>query len=372
MSVLLRATSVVAAAGLVVPLWAAPPASAATGTEPASTGAYYYSAGIDKPEDVAAEPPNVTGTATDGVEAEHLAVAVRVPNQVDKKSFLAFDLDAVPFDATITKAVLTVPLAPAGPGNQQISPAAAKVQACGAGPEGFNSEDGKSFAGAPTDTCDALKVVGKDSADKKAYVFEITPIASTWLSEANNGVALLPAETSSPFQVVFLPFAQATLAVEYTAPPVEPEVLDVPLEEPVVTTDVGGLAGDPGSADTGGSAGATDGDLGLAAAPVVAGGEGLETPAAGPEAEVAPEPVPAGQPVAVARVASVLPSEVLSPTTGALLAGVLFAGLLALLSLIMGDPRVAAPGTAAPSRLSQALQRRQAAAGAGRTRLLGA
>lgn len=361
MRTVLRATAVVAAAGLAVPLWAVPAAFAATSTEAASTGAYFYSAGIDKPEASPAEPPNVTGTATDGVAAEHLAVAVRVPGQVDKKSFLAFDLEAVPFDATLTKAVLTVPLAETSQDNQSVAAEPAKVQACAAGPEGFNSEDGKSFASAPTDTCEALAVPGKASSDGKAYVFDVSKIAATWLTEANNGVALLPADTSAPFQVVFLPFAEASLAVEFTEPPVETEVLDVPVDTGVAgPTDADVPADLTTSFDTG-SVGAPDADFGVAEAPVV-------EPLA-PEAAIAAPAPEAAPPVLATPVASTGPSEVLTPRAGAWVAGILFAVALAVLSLIMGDPRVATPGAARASRLSEALQQRQAAGPAARPTL---
>jgi len=266
----LRATAVVAAAGLAVPLWGVPSAYAASSSEPASTGAYFYSAGIDKPEQVAAPPPNVTGMATDGVAPEHLAVAVNAPGRTDKMSFLYFDLATVPFDATVDKAVITVPLAENSPpttdpreANVQRSAAPNKVRVCMAGDEGFSGEDGASFATAPTVDCKAFSGAATESADKKSYVFDVTALAKIWMTEANNGLALVPAEgaDSSPFQVVFLPFANATVAVQYTEPPaeVEPEVFtpDIPLTPDVGSGTSGGAGFDSGVSSDPGFAGRT-------------------------------------------------------------------------------------------------------------------
>ena len=368
-----RAGAVVVAAGLAVPLWAVPSASAATSSEPAATGAYFYSEGIDKPEQSPAAPPNITGDRTDMVAAEHLAVAVRVPNRVDKMSFLSFDLTSVPFDATITSAVISVPLAPDGDGNMSQSPAAAKVRACAAGDEGFNGEDGASFAQAPSVKCDAFMAPAKDSADKKSYTFDISALASTWLTDANNGLALTAADgaTSSPFQVVFMPFAKATIAVTFTAPPTE---IDTTVVAPAIpdSTDVGGggFASDPGTFDSGS---VDSGSVDTAPAPEFGVAESPVVDTAVPEPEVgapAAAPVTAGAaPVAVNNVASSRPSEVLNPTTSAWLGALLFAGLLALLSLIMGDAKVPAR-TASQTRLSQALQERERAAVATRRRPL--
>lgn len=358
----LKATAVLAAAGLAVPLWA-PPAFAETSEEPASVGAYFYASGLDKPAAAPFDPMNPTGTATDGVSAGNLAVAVRTPNAVDKKSFLAFDLAEVPFEATISKAVVTIPLAEVGPMDQQIAPAPEKVQACGAGPEGFNGEDGASFAVAPTDTCKALAVVGKADAEGTSYVFDVTKIAQTWLTDANNGLALLPAVTDAPFQVVFRPFAEATIAVEFTAPADE---LEVVVEAPIAPAPVDtGFTSTPETSFDTGSVGAPDNSFGVAEAPVVD-----QAPA--PEVMPAAQPQVAEQtPVLAVPVASARPSEIMDPTVGAWLGAGLFAVLLALLSLIMGDSRVPAPGATRPSRLSQALSAREpaTAAPAGRPRL---
>ncbi len=384
MSKVVRASAVGVAVALALPLWAVP-AHAETSSEPASTGAYFSSAGIDKPAAIATDPMNPTGRL-DGVAPEHLAVAVRQPGTDDKKSFLAFDLDAVPVDATVNRAVVTVPLAPNDRENISMSPAAAKVMACGAGPEGFNGQDGSSFSSAPTDTCDALEVVGRASDDGKAYVFDVTPIARTWLTEANNGIVLRPADTAAPFQVVFLPSPMSTIAVDFTAPPAPPQSAPAPAAAPDTDTAPGpdgfaagtpGTASDPGSFDAG-SVGAPDSAFGVAEAPVVGAGIAPEVLAGGPAPAEAPAPQTAaapapdgGPPPALAPVALARPSEVLSPTTGAWLGGLALAGLLALMSLVMGDPRLPPPGTGTPSRLSRALQQRASSATAGRARLLG-
>ena len=377
MSKVLRATGVLAAAGLAVPLWAVPSAFAAASTEPGATGAYYYSAGVDKPEESPTQPPNLTGDRTDGVAPEHLAVAVRLPDQIDKKSFLSFDLATVPVDATITRAVVSLPLAPDGEGNFSMSPAAAKVRACAAGDEGFNGEDCASFAQAPTDKCDLFAAPGRDSADKTSYEFDISTLAASWLTGANDGLALTVAEGAgaSPFQVVFQPFAKASIALTFTLPPADTKTvapLEVPtgsepVDDPTGTAASGDAAGDAGSFDSGsldsgsfdsgpvdvGSAPAPE--FGVAGAPIV----GSE-PAPSGDVAAAPAPQTAGAPVSTTPVASSRPSEVLDPTASAWLGGLLFAALLALLSLIMGDSRVAAT-VVSQTRLARTLDARTTA-----------
>ena len=359
-----RTSAVLVAAALAVPLWAVPSASAETSTEPAAIGAYFYSLGVDKPEASPAPPPNVTGDNADGVGPQHLAVAVSVPGEVDKASFLSFDLATVPFDATITKAVVTVPLAENGGDNVVLSPAAAKVRACAAGDTGFNGEDGASFANAPEQLCDVFAAPAQDSADLTAYTFDVSALAATWLTDLNSGIALTVADgaTSSPFQVVFLPFAESSIALEYTVPPDEIEVIEPDASLDTGTSDTpdfglddtsfGGGSFDGGSLDGGSTdGGSTDlGGFGSVESPVVDSGttaDVLDIPA----------PVAAG-PAGTVPVASIVPSEVLAPSGTFWLAAALFAGLLALLSLIMGDARVPARSTS-QTRLGKALQARE-------------
>ena len=372
MSKTLRATAVLAAAGLAVPLWAVPSAFAETSTEPAATGAYFYSLGIDKPEQSPTQPPPITQNMTDGVAPEHLGVAVRAPGQVDKVSFLSFDLVSVPFDATITKAVATVPLAENGGGNSQMSPAPEKVKACAAGDEGFNGEDGANIQGAPSRLCDEFEVVAKATPDGKAYEFDVSALASTWLTAANNGMALTPAVLTSPFQVVFKPFAEATLAVEFTMPPAEVTTDFVTPEVPAAPEAGTGFSGDTGSFDSGFAGGGTadSGGTGFGAVEAPSIDSALPEP---DTAEAAPAAEPEVAPTAVRNVA--LAGDAPLTPTPAFWLGLLAAGsLLLLLGLILGDNRVPAKSAAgSQSRLSQALQQRQrsSAGGARSSRPLG-
>lgn len=358
MNKVLRASAVFAAAGLAVPFWAVPSAFAETASEAASVGAYYYSLGIDKPEQSPTQPPPITQNNTDGVAPEHLAVAVRTPGRIDKLSFLSFDLASVPFDATITKAVVSVPLADNSGGNMQMSPTPDKVKACMAGDEGFNGEDGANTAGAPSVLCDKFEVVGKESADKKSYDFDISTLAATWLTEANNGMALTPAALTSPFQAVFKPFAEAKIALTFTAP-VEEVVTDVVAPDTSFTApDTGtGFSGSSGTFDTALPAPDTGG-FGAVESPVV--DTALPAPAPAPMEAPAPAVAPtAVTPVAFAGDVPLTPA----PSFWLGLLGV--AGLLALLSLILGDARVPATAAGSTTRLSKALQQRESASARG-------
>jgi hypothetical protein len=273
-------------------------------------------------------------------------------------SFLSFDLASVPFDATITKAVVSVPLAENADGNMQMSPGPEKVRACMAGDEGFNGEDGANLSGAPSALCDKFAVVAKESADKKSYEFDVSTLAASWLTDANNGMALTPAATGAPFQVVFKPFAQAKIALTYTAP-VEEVVTEVVAPATSVTApDAGvGFSGDTGSFDAGLPVPETGG-FGAVEAPVV------DTALPEPAPQTMDAPAPALAPTAVRPVAQA--ADVPLTPTPAFWLGLLGVGaLLALLSLILGDSRVPAPAATSATRLSKALQQREKATARG-------
>jgi hypothetical protein len=354
-SKVVRTSCAVAAGVLAVSSWAAPAAFAATATENASTGAYFSSTGVPDTGTDAGKPPNLTAEA-DGVAPGHLAVAGS-NGEEQKVSFLRFDLLDLEFGSTITSARLTVPLAPSGDGNVHASPSPEKVRACPAGPEGFGGEDGAAIGVAPERLCDQASAPAEASEDGKSYVFDLTTIAAGW-ADMNDGVALTVAEDASPFQVVFRPAEEATLSYEAT-PPAD---ASLPGGGSGAQPDFGGDTGSDdfaggfdGGFDSGTDAGLgggsfdDDGGFGSVDSPVVSEGE-LPVPAdeaPGTEPQVALSPaVPAGF------------GESLRPTASFWLGALLFAGVLALLSLIMGDPRLPA-ANARQSRLSQALQARE-------------
>ena len=350
MSKVLRATSVVVAAALAVPLWGVPSASAEEAAENATNGAYFYSAGVAKPDESPAGVPNVTADNADGVAAGNLAVASQAGGQEDKVSFLGFDLAAVPLDATIDKAVLTVPLVPdSPPSNVSAAAAPELVRACAAGDGGFFGEDGVSLALAPERLCDQFSSEPATlSEDGKAYVFDITGLAATWLT-VNDGVALTVAEgVAQPFQVVFAPFAEASLSLSFTAL--------APLEELPLDSGTSGEVPVAGSFDTGASLPSFEtGGFGTVEAPAV--DTALPEPA--PVAQTAPEPAVAAPITNV----SAMTEAPLTPSTSFWAGLLALVGIGALLSLILGDNRVATPATAASqSRLSKALQGRQTSA----------
>lgn len=371
-NITVRALAVTTAAALVVPLWAVPTASAAAKQEPAANGAYFSSTGAPDTGTDAGKLPPVTRPA-DGVAEGNLAVAARA-GQTDKATYLRFDLADLEPGSTITKAQLRVPLAE-GDGNVVIAPAAVKVRACPAGPEGFSNEQGESLAVAPEALCDTASAAGADSADKKAYVFDITAIAAEW-ADMNDGVALVPAEgaDSTNFQVVFAGPEQAILTYEATPPADSPGTgFDAaPADDFAGPADDGAAVGG-GTGDTGGSF-----DAGFAEVPSDSGGFGAvdapligaaDVPAEVPADVPVEDPVAAGDPSAeTVATQNVAFSERTTPTAGFWLAGLLFAAVLALMSLIMGDPRLPQAG-GRQSRLSQALAAQQA--GRGRSSLGG-
>ncbi len=356
MNRLSRAVTAVLAAGLAVPLWAAP-ASAETATDTASSAAYFNRAGISQPPGAPAAPPNLVAEA-DGVGPTNLAVAAQ-GGEEDKVSFLFFSLSALPLDATITKAVLRVPLVAADNANVRVNADPAQVVACKILGSGFSEEDGTDLALAPDRDCPAF--AAQATQEGESYVFDITALAASW-AEVNDGLALTrKPEGGGNFQVVLN--RAATLDVEFTAPPAaETGALDG-----------GGTAFDPGvaagTADLGGgfSGGTSESfaDAGSGSADLGGGLSAVTAPLTTPGLPETPAPATAGDaPVVAAPVsAPVGLAESLAPTAGFFLAALLLVGALVFLSLVMGDPRVPVAGAGRTSRLSQALSARSRGAG---------
>lgn len=358
-----RALGALAVAALSVPAWGVPGGlaqSAQSAQEAPSVAAYFSSTGIAKPDESPAAPPNVTASA-DGVAPGNLAVAARA-GMTDKASFLLFPLAAAPAGATITRAVLTVPLAQ-GNGNVSAAAAAVKVRACAIDDTGFGDEDGAALSLAPQPLCDTFAATATESPDQQAYLFDITGLAAGWL-DRNDGIGLFPNEgaDTTPFQVVFGGLDQVSLSYSFTAPAPEQSVPTAPLSQgggvgqapPLSTFDSGGF--DAGSAD---SFGSTSGGGGFASGPQVADVPAVQTPVTDPAVAA---PAPEAAPVAVTRASRVVPAAPLRPSIGGWLGAALLVAVVALLSLILGDSRVPAVTTQSTSRLSQALRARQSAA----------
>lgn len=340
----------------VVPLTA----SAESASEAASTGAYFWQGKLPSTFTLGGQtqpnPANGQDTDADGVAREDLAVAVTQPGQSDKESFLLWDLLELTENDTITKFVVTLPLTEKGPSQDS----AQNTFAYGGTPDldicasqgGFGPTDAGAYEVKPE--VDGKKCVpAKHDPAKKAYVADITTLASSWLTEANNGVAVVPADTSTAFQVVFQPADKHTAAIEFTKG--EDPFAEVPFEEAPLTVDEGVSSDggfDAGGADLGGSfdSGLSSGsaespivDTALPAEPVVEGG---------PAPDVAPA---ATQPVALQSVPG-------APPLGFWLLALLLGGLLLLVSMVTG----AGPVPPAARRAGRVLaQVQQNAAGRG-------
>ncbi len=338
----LRLLGAVVLTSATVPFLGATAAYADSTSITASSGGYFYAEGIRKPDESPAAPPNVTNDRLDRVAPGNLAVAAQAGRE-DKVSFLLYDLLDITPGSMVTKATLTMPLVANDADNTSYAADPAKVRACMSGPEGFNGDDGNAIEDAPSRKCDAFSAPAKASADGASYVFDVTALAAGWVDGDNDGIALTAADgaTTTPFQVVFASADKATLALTYTpSPELEAPILSAP-EVPSTGTD-SGFSGAfiPPPSDSG------FGSTGSPALP--------EAPAPAPQPGVAP--VAAAPAPAVALVARDL--EVLRPTSQFWLAGLLLAGVLALLSRILGDTSQQA-AVSNPSRLTRALEARQ-------------
>ena len=358
----LRIGTACAVAALTVPLSASPSWAEPVSEVPTSAAYFYQFGQIDTGTEAGKLPANPGGD-TDGVAPGNLAVAAEA-GKIDKASYLFFPLDpvvALGEGTTITTAILTVPLVEKDAQNDVRSADPAKVRVCAIDDKGFGNEDAANLATAPGQLCDEFEAPATPSADGKAYTFDITPLAQTWVT-MNNGLALTVAKgaETTRFQVVFAAGPSATLAYDFTPPAgTDTGSTDV-FVEPVPTdsgstdtgsTDLGGGFDSGTGGDTGSTAPVDTAGFGSVESPLVSTGSGAVTPPAPTTA--AAEPTVAAPPVR--RVAF---SERLDPTLSFFVAGLLLAAALAFLSMIMGDPRVPAANTR-PSRLSTALQARQ-------------
>lgn len=340
----LRLLSAAAVACASLTLFGVPAAHADTADIVPSNSGYFYQGGVDKPEESPATIPN-PGDTTDGVGATHLAVAAKGGTE-DKVSFLYFDMFNLPLDATIDQAIVKLVLIPNTPPTDISYQASAdNVIACMAGDSGFSGDEAVGIAKAPDRLCDKFKAPAKLSSDGKAYEFDITSLANSWLTGANDGVAFTRSDSapSSNFQVVFDSPSTASMKVSYTAPEVEaPEVpvVDVP------GTTTGGVVTPPSDGGTGGFAPSPGTGLG--------GDPGIVPTA--PEAGVPPVVPP--QTGGSTPVRTVALSTSMRPTNAFWLGGVVLVIALVIVSLVCGDPRVAASHRTS-SRLTKALSARQ-------------
>lgn len=277
---------------------------------------YFFAKGIDKPDPLPAEPPNLTGDHADGVSPGNLAVAAEGGAE-DKVSFLYFDVFNLPVGATLDKAVVTMTLVPSSPPNDiSYNAAPGLVRACKAGGSGFAEDDGTGLALAPERLCDAFSAAGK-AGPAGTYQWDVTGLAQQWLAGQNDGVAFTTADTApgTNFQVVFGAASTAKLEVTYT-PAV---VVDTPPPAPE----------DPGTALP------PSPDGGFEAAPPVDLG-GIEAPLVPtPEANTAPEPVVTEPVLTATRPVAV--STSLRPDAQLWLAGMGLLAALVVVSLVLGD-----------------------------------
>lgn len=355
MRTLARALAVGSLACLAVPVVPMTAAMADTTAEAPSTAAYFWSGKLPSTITLAGQtqpnPVNGQDTDLDGVARDDLAVAVQTPGRSDKETFLLWDLlELTEFD-TITQFVVTLPLTENGPSNEQpkntyVFGGTPDLSVC-ASKGGFGSTDAGAYELKPE--IDAANcVVAKHDAAKKAYVADITKLARGWLTGDNNGVAVVPAETSQPFQVVFQPVDKLASSIAFTKGEdpfaAEEEVTDV-------ATDLGGTgtATDPGGFDAGTEVGTGEVpafDTGSVESPVV--DTALPAPA-----EVAPVGPTVAQPVQVQPVAlATVPG---GPPLGFWLLALLIGGLLLLVSLTTGA--APAPARRRDGRVLQQIQR---------------
>lgn len=327
------------------------PAHAETATETAALGAYYSRLTPAKTDEMPADPaPYFNRLNSDRVAPGNLAVAVVAPNQSDKESFVGFELSSVSLltidhTVTITKATVTAPLAPDDADNRSVSPAPDKVKACAAGTEGFYDADAGAYDEKPSVDCGVFTAPAKATADGKAYQFDVTQAAQSWLTGSNEGIALVPAKVDQPFQVVFQGRDKITIAYEYTATPIDTgvgPVVPIPTTVPLPPVSGGSVYTPPNTS----------------VPPTV------NTPVTRPTPTVAPRPAVAPrqqQPQQFAAAAGY--SEVGTPSFLFWLAAIAGVFLIGAISLFLGSPEVPVAASSRQNGVGRALDERRRVAG---------
>lgn len=343
-----RVISTAIALGAIFPL-GLPVAAAAELTLPVDVSAWFWD---DQSDDAAAQVPRQTS----GVPAGDLAVAITdgapkaaeaQPNDPEdpsddesqkrsnKETFLSWNLDAIPTGSIVDSFTTTVFVDPAGQSVELPTIAVPGQTQRGGQPNiiacrprtGFGESEGGGYADKPVLDCrDAAS--GTFDATTSSYTFDLTVFAQDWVDGLidNFGVGLRPElDEDDPFQLTFLGAAKVVTTATFT--PVDPEFEEPPLTP---TPDDQGTFVDPGF------------DSGLTFTPTV---EAPAVPAPVAQAPAAPPAVQVSTVAArpVTRDVSVGPSFWLT-----LLAAV---GVLAVVSLVLGDPVVPVRGQRAASRL---------------------
>lgn len=266
----------------------------------------------------------------------------------DKETYLAWGLYDIPTKSSLSSFKVTMPLDQEAKGNVFAEPP--KLIACLPKQAWSGGDGAEQFAGKPKDDCSSA-AAGTFDDKKKAYTFDLTSFAQTWVDgDTNNGVAIRHAlDYAKPFQVVFLPADKVKAEMAYVP------ATTAPTTQPTVPAASGGGApavpADP-SLDAGSGGSIPGVDTGT-----LAGGEvdvPTSTGAAG-----GPQPVTASQPTQTVP-------RALSFDTGptpafwlAVLGGVI---LLGLASLTLGDAAVPLAATQSRGGLTRALDKRRRAA----------
>ena len=333
------------------------PAAAETSSERAAIGAYFWKDklastivvdpdGPDGPLPGVVQPNPVNGQDTDLdlVARDELAVAVTVPGESNKETYLAWDLTTVPPEATITGFSVVSPLSdiPVSEDttktNQTTDPSEASIKACAA-IQGFGVTDAGAYENKPLYD-DKRCVPAKYDVAKKAFTYDVGSFAAGFFTTDVSGVALVPADTSATFQIVFGRTAKHSATIAYTMPslpeaPVDPApVLPLPPLNPGSGVLLPGEGFVPGAPITGG-----------------------ET---APVAPTVQEPTPVVQPTqgAVPIASASVPAR---PPSGFWLLALLLVALLAAMSVVTGSPASSAQVRGRQGAVLRQMQRRRSA-----------
>jgi hypothetical protein len=191
--------------------------------------------------------------------------------QIDNLSAIGF---AVPEGMEATSLVMTLPLAEGGGADSGGS--SAKIAACAVTSYWEGGDNGK-WEAKPEWDCAKAKATGKRN-DDGSWTFDLTPIAALWadpfedVAQPDGGVALVPDDATSTFQVAFAKDKiqlEATLT-EMTTPGDDAFTADVsqetiPAGTPTYSVNTGAL---PPPSATGGASGKGGGGGDQSAVPI--------------------------------------------------------------------------------------------------------
>ena len=158
----------------------------------------------------------------------------------DARTYLKLDLGAIPTDASVTSATLTLPVGSSGDGTS--SPDTAQLAVCPATAP-FTAGEGQTSSPPPVDCTAAVKATYA-AGPPAVFTVDIAPLVSKALAGSDNGIALMAAPGTAPGTSWHVAFPARGISAAISFEPAAIESLDTSAE-PDFSSDVVSSAVEP-------------------------------------------------------------------------------------------------------------------------------